>query len=162
MRDPFIIADRQVDKGLYPRAFCKIIPDLLAGDEGKSLLQPCSNSFVRSLFFSQQSACSFAEYTHLSSIQHQFSFLTVPSAAYCNIMHADGAGTKSSLAYLYWKETGDLSVWRGIAQVRSCTLRSPNHTRVSINCSRAKQQRPDFAPRGELPNSEHAVPICAA
>jgi len=58
-----------VDKGLYPRAFCKIIPDLLAGDE-----------------------------------------------AYCNIMHADGAGTKSSLAYLYWKETGDLSVWRGIAQ----------------------------------------------
>ena len=39
------------------------------------------------------------------------------TAAYCNIMHADGAGTKSSLAYLYWKETGDLSVWRGIAQV---------------------------------------------
>lgn len=58
-----------VDKGLYPRAFCKIIPDLLAGDD-----------------------------------------------AYCNIMHADGAGTKSSLAYLYWKETGDVSVWRGIAQ----------------------------------------------
>lgn len=61
-----------VDKGLYPRAFCKIIPDLLAGDD-----------------------------------------------AYCNIMHADGAGTKSSLAYLYWKETGDVSVWRGIAQVRN-------------------------------------------
>mmetsp|Transcript_30989 Transcript_30989/g.60542 ORF Transcript_30989/g.60542 Transcript_30989/m.60542 type:complete len:393 (+) Transcript_30989:78-1256(+) len=59
----------KIDKGLYPRAFCKIIPDLLAGD-----------------------------------------------AAYCNIMHADGAGTKSALAYLYWKETGDLSVWRGIAQ----------------------------------------------
>lgn len=59
----------QIDKGLYPRAFCKIIPDLLAGDP-----------------------------------------------EYCNIMHADGAGTKSSLAYLYWKETGDLSVWKGIAQ----------------------------------------------
>jgi len=59
----------KIDKGLYPRAFCKIIPDLLAGDE-----------------------------------------------AYCNIMHADGAGTKSALAYLYWKETGDLSVWKGIAQ----------------------------------------------
>jgi hypothetical protein len=45
-----------------------------------------------------------------------------PAAAYCNIMHADGAGTKSSLAYLYWKETGDLSVWRGIAQVPcACT-----------------------------------------
>jgi len=58
-----------VDKGLYPRAFCKIIPDLLAGD-----------------------------------------------AEFCNIMHADGAGTKSCLAYLYWKETGDISVWKGIAQ----------------------------------------------
>ncbi|MFT5725431.1 MAG: phosphoribosylformylglycinamidine cyclo-ligase [Bacteroidia bacterium] len=58
-----------LDKGLYPNAFCKIIPDYLGGDE-----------------------------------------------AYCNIMHADGAGTKSSLAYLYWKETGDLSVWKGIAQ----------------------------------------------
>ena len=62
-------AIRNVDKGLYPRAFCKIIPDILGGDE-----------------------------------------------AYCNIMHADGAGTKSSLAYIYWKETGDLSVWKGIAQ----------------------------------------------
>lgn len=62
-------AIRNVDKGLYPKAFCKIIPDILGGDE-----------------------------------------------AYCNIMHADGAGTKSSLAYLYWKETGDLSVWKGIAQ----------------------------------------------
>ena len=62
-------AIRNLDKGLYPRAFCKILPDLLTGDE-----------------------------------------------AYCTIMHADGAGTKSSLAYLYWKETGDLSVWRGIAQ----------------------------------------------
>lgn len=58
-----------VDRGLFPKAFCKIIPDILGGDP-----------------------------------------------AMCNIMHADGAGTKSSLAYLYWKETGDLSVWRGIAQ----------------------------------------------
>ncbi|MDE5657295.1 MAG: phosphoribosylformylglycinamidine cyclo-ligase [Muribaculaceae bacterium] len=57
------------DKGLYPTAFCKIIPDLLGGDP-----------------------------------------------EYCNIMHADGAGTKSSLAYAYWRETGDLSVWKGIAQ----------------------------------------------
>ncbi|MFC5272157.1 AIR synthase related protein [Adhaeribacter terreus] len=62
-------AIKNLDKGLFPKAFCKIVPDLLAGDE-----------------------------------------------AYCNIMHADGAGTKSSLAYLYWKETGDLSVWKGIAQ----------------------------------------------
>ncbi len=62
-------AIRNIDKGLYPKAFCKIIPDLLGGDPD-----------------------------------------------YCNIMHADGAGTKSSLAYLYWKETGDLSVWKGIAQ----------------------------------------------
>jgi len=58
-----------VDKGLYPNAFCKIIPDILGGDPD-----------------------------------------------FCNIMHADGAGTKSSLAYLYWKETGDISVWEGIAQ----------------------------------------------
>ena len=62
-------AIKHVHKGLFPKAFCKIIPDILAGDE-----------------------------------------------AWCNIMHADGAGTKSSLAYIYWKETGDLSVWRGIAQ----------------------------------------------
>src|SRR5210317_1850646 len=62
-------AIKNVDKGLYPNAFCKIIPDLMGNDP-----------------------------------------------AYCNIMHADGAGTKSSLAYLYWKETGDLSVWKGIAQ----------------------------------------------
>jgi phosphoribosylformylglycinamidine cyclo-ligase len=62
-------AIKNIDKGLYPKAFCKIIPDIAGGDE-----------------------------------------------AYCNIMHADGAGTKSSLAYLYWKETGDLSVWKGIAQ----------------------------------------------
>jgi phosphoribosylformylglycinamidine cyclo-ligase len=62
-------AIRNVDKGLFPRAFCKIIPDLLAGD-------PAS----------------------------------------CLVMHADGAGTKSSLAYAYWRETGDLSVWRGVAQ----------------------------------------------
>ncbi|NQY66366.1 MAG: phosphoribosylformylglycinamidine cyclo-ligase [Flavobacteriales bacterium] len=58
-----------IDKGLYPRAFCKVIPDILGGDDD-----------------------------------------------YCNIMHADGAGTKSSLAYVYWKETGDISVWKGIAQ----------------------------------------------
>jgi phosphoribosylformylglycinamidine cyclo-ligase len=62
-------AIRNVDKGLFPRAFCKIIPDLLAGDE-----------------------------------------------ASCLVMHADGAGTKSSLAYAYWRETGDLSVWKGVAQ----------------------------------------------
>ncbi len=62
-------AIKNVDKGLYPTAFCKIIPDLLGGDP-----------------------------------------------EYCNIMHADGAGTKSSLAYAYWRETGDLSVWKGIAQ----------------------------------------------
>jgi len=62
-------AIKNIDKGLYPRAFCKIIPDILGGDE-----------------------------------------------EYCNIMHADGAGTKSSLAYMYWRETGDLSVWKGIAQ----------------------------------------------
>ena len=62
-------AIKNIDKGVYPNAFCKIIPDILGGDP-----------------------------------------------AYCNIMHADGAGTKSSLAYMYWKETGDLSVWKGIAQ----------------------------------------------
>lgn len=62
-------AIKNVDKGLYPGAFCKIIPDILGGDPDM-----------------------------------------------CNIMHADGAGTKSSLAYMYWKKTGDLSVWRGIAQ----------------------------------------------
>ncbi len=58
-----------IDKGLFPKAFCKIVPDILSDDTN-----------------------------------------------YCTIMHADGAGTKTSLAYLYWKETGDLSVWRGIAQ----------------------------------------------
>jgi phosphoribosylformylglycinamidine cyclo-ligase len=62
-------AIKNLDKGLFPKAFCKIVPDYLAG-----------------------------------------------SPEYCNVMHADGAGTKSSLAYLYWKETGDLSVWKGIAQ----------------------------------------------
>ena len=62
-------AIKNIDKGLYPKAFCKIIPDILGGDP-----------------------------------------------EYCNIMHADGAGTKSSLAYAYWKETDDLSVWKGIAQ----------------------------------------------
>jgi phosphoribosylformylglycinamidine cyclo-ligase len=62
-------AIKDIDKGIFPKAFCKIVPDILVGDP-----------------------------------------------LYCNIMHADGAGTKSSLAYTYWKETGDISVWRGIAQ----------------------------------------------
>ena len=62
-------AIKNIDKGLFPNAFCKIVPDLLGGDD-----------------------------------------------SYCNIMHADGAGTKSALAYIYWKETGDISVWKGIAQ----------------------------------------------
>lgn len=62
-------AIKKIDKGIFPKAFCKIIPDILGSDPD-----------------------------------------------YCNIMHADGAGTKSSLAYLYWKETGDLSVWKGVAQ----------------------------------------------
>ncbi len=62
-------AIKNVDKGLFPKAFCKIVPDQLSGDED-----------------------------------------------YCIVMHADGAGTKSSLAYMYWKETGDISVWKGIAQ----------------------------------------------
>src|SRR5215217_9724793 len=62
-------AIKNIDKGIFPQAFCKIIPDILGGDD-----------------------------------------------AFCNIMHADGAGTKSSLAYMYWKETGNLDVWKGIAQ----------------------------------------------
>jgi phosphoribosylformylglycinamidine cyclo-ligase len=62
-------AIKNIDKGIFPQAFCKIIPDILGNDDD-----------------------------------------------YCNIMHADGAGTKSSLAYTYWKETGDISVWKGIAQ----------------------------------------------
>ena len=62
-------AIKNLDKGLFPNAFCKVVPDFMGNDD-----------------------------------------------AYCNIMHADGAGTKSSLAYMYWKETGDLSIWRGIAQ----------------------------------------------
>nr|MDE5941922.1 phosphoribosylformylglycinamidine cyclo-ligase [Muribaculaceae bacterium] len=62
-------AIKNVDKGIFPKAFCKIIPDILGGDQ-----------------------------------------------EWCNIMHADGAGTKSALAYAYWRETGDLSVWKGIAQ----------------------------------------------
>jgi phosphoribosylformylglycinamidine cyclo-ligase len=61
-------AIKDIDKGLYPNAFCKVLPDIIGGDE-----------------------------------------------AYCNVMHADGAGTKSSLAYMYWKETGDYNVWKGIA-----------------------------------------------
>ncbi|MEO2142745.1 MAG: phosphoribosylformylglycinamidine cyclo-ligase, partial [Flavobacteriaceae bacterium] len=62
-------AIKNIDKGLFPKAFCKIVPDILTNDPD-----------------------------------------------YCLVMHADGAGTKSSLAYLYWKETGDLSVWKGVAQ----------------------------------------------
>lgn len=62
-------AIKNIDKGLFPKAFCKIVPDILSGDKD-----------------------------------------------YCNIMHSDGAGTKSSLAYIYWKETGDTSVWKGVAQ----------------------------------------------
>ena len=62
-------AIKNIDKGIFPKAFCKIVPDILGGDP-----------------------------------------------EYCNIMHADGAGTKSSLAYMYWRETGDLSIWKGIAQ----------------------------------------------
>lgn len=62
-------AIKNIDKGIFPKAFCKIVPDILGGDP-----------------------------------------------EYCNIMHADGAGTKSSLAYIYWRETGNVSVWKGIAQ----------------------------------------------
>lgn len=62
-------AIKNLDKGIFPNAFCKVVPDFMGGDD-----------------------------------------------SYCNIMHADGAGTKSSLAYMYWKETGDASVWKGIAQ----------------------------------------------
>ena len=69
MKEDVHNAIKIIDKGIFPQAFCKIIPDILGGDP-----------------------------------------------EYCNIMHADGAGTKSSLAYMYWKETGDLSVWKGIAQ----------------------------------------------
>lgn len=69
MKEDVHAAIKNIDKGIFPHAFCKIMPDVLGGDP-----------------------------------------------EYCNIMHADGAGTKSSLAYMYWKETGDLFVWRGIAQ----------------------------------------------
>ena len=62
-------AIKNMDKGLFPKAFCKIVPDYLTDDKD-----------------------------------------------YCLVMHADGAGTKSSLAYMYWKETGDIKVWKGIAQ----------------------------------------------
>ena len=62
-------AIKKIDKGIFPKAFCKIIPDILGGDD-----------------------------------------------TWCNIMHADGAGTKTALAYMYWKETGDLSVWKGVVQ----------------------------------------------
>jgi len=68
-KEDVLKAIEKVDKGLFPEAFCKIVPDILGGD-----------------------------------------------GEYCNVMHSDGAGTKSSLAYIYWKETGDMSVWKGIAQ----------------------------------------------
>jgi len=68
-KDDVYNAIKTIDKGIFPNAFCKIVPDILGGD-----------------------------------------------ADWCNVMHADGAGTKSSLAYIYWKETGDLSVWEGVAQ----------------------------------------------
>lgn len=68
-KEDVLAAIKNIDKGLFPQAFCKIMPDIMGGDPD-----------------------------------------------YCNLMHADGAGTKSSLAYLYWRETGDLSVWRGISQ----------------------------------------------
>ncbi len=68
-KDDVFRAIKNIDKGLFPGAFCKVVPDILGG-----------------------------------------------SNDYCNIMHADGAGTKSSLAYVYWKETGDMSVWKGIAR----------------------------------------------
>ena len=69
MKEDVHAAIKNIDKGIFPKAFCKILPDILGGDP-----------------------------------------------VYCNIMHADGAGTNSSLAYIYWKESGDLGVWRGIAQ----------------------------------------------
>jgi phosphoribosylformylglycinamidine cyclo-ligase len=68
-KDDVHAAIANIDKGLFPTAFCKVVPDILTGDPN-----------------------------------------------YCIVMHADGAGTKSSLAYIYWRETGDLSVWKGIAQ----------------------------------------------
>lgn len=68
-KDDVHLALKEIDKGIFPKAFCKVIPDILGNND-----------------------------------------------EYCNIMHADGAGTKSSLAYIYWKETGDFSVWKGIAQ----------------------------------------------
>ena len=76
-------AIKNIDKGLYPKAFCKIIPDYLSGSEDA-----------------------------------------------CLIMHADGAGTKSSLAYAYWRETGDMSVWKGIAPVSYTHLTLP--TRMAV------------------------------
>ena len=69
MKEDVHNAIKNIDKGLYPRAFCKIIPDMFTGDPD-----------------------------------------------WCLVMHADGAGTKSSLAYTYWRETGDMSVWKGIAR----------------------------------------------
>ena len=79
-------AIKNIDKGIFPKAFCKIIPDILGGDPD-----------------------------------------------YCNIMHADGAGTKSSLAYMYWKETGDLSVWKAIVFffISSLSVRGQSYNNVT-------------------------------
>ena len=85
-------AIKNIDKGIFPQAFCKIIPDILGGDP-----------------------------------------------AYCNIMHADGAGTKSALAYMYWKETGDLSVWKGMINM---TGKSQHETRSIPDCTPKKMMRP--------------------
>ena len=93
-------AIKNIDKGLYPQAFCKIIPDILGGDP-----------------------------------------------EYCNIMHADGAGTKSSLAYMYWKETGDLSVWKGVAQ-DAIVMNTDD-----LLCVGAAETRCSFLERLYLPSS---------
>jgi hypothetical protein len=137
----------QIDKGLYPKAFCKIIPDLLAGDPGRCLLRLCptrcaqtAKRALRALFWQRgrvfvypihvsilrmyATRCAYVCISVDNKMRASAWWLTrIPAAAeYCNIMHADGAGTKSSLAYMYWKETGDVSVWRGIAQVYICVL----------------------------------------
>ena len=86
-------AIKNIDKGIFPQAFCKIIPDILGGDP-----------------------------------------------EYCNIMHADGAGTKSSLAYMYWKETGDLSIWKGIAQ-DALVMNTDDYRRPALRGSRRQHPR---------------------
>ena len=95
MKEDVHNAIKHIDKGLFPQAFCKIIPDILGGDPD-----------------------------------------------YCNIMHADGAGTKSSLAYMYWKETGDLSVWKGIAQDALLCVGAVDNILVSSTIGRNKMLIP--------------------